>query len=224
MVYIETIKSGYNNGINQGDVLREIPTFTIKYKDFYSIKNLYVMMHELLLEEGWHGVENQDSDQAAHSEIETLYSENVFQKAIHSGGKEMWIWWRAQKHHEGRRSDYFLNTLDMDWHAVYMEDREIIHQGKKMKTQWGEIEIFFRGRIISDLGHKWEHNKLMKHFKYIYEERIMHAHIEKREKDLWRDLYRLQSKVKSYLKLRTWMPTPELFHAAQYCWEAPEQI
>jgi len=226
MVYIETIKSGYNAGINEGDVVREIPPFSIKYKDVFSLRNLYIMMHELLLEEGWLGFEGDEGNTplSAHSDIETLYSENVFQKGIHYGGKEYWVWWRAQKHHEGRRSDYFLNTLDLDWHIVYTQDREIVHQGKKMRTQWGEIEMFFKGRIISDLGHKWENNWLLKHIKHTYEERIMHAHIEKREKDLWRDLYRIQSKVKSYLKLRTWMPTPELFHPEQYGFEAPEQI
>ena len=215
---------GKDSKVNQGDVVREIPLFSVKYKDVYSLKNLYIMMHELLQEEGWLGFESQEADMAAHSDIEALYSENVYQKGIHFGGKEMWIWWRAQKHHEGRRSDYFLNTLDIDWHMSYMQEREIVHQGKKMKTQWGEIEMFFRARIISDIGHKWEHSWFLKHVKHIYEERIMHAHIEKREKDLWRDVYRIQSKVKAYLKLKTWMPTPELFHPAQYGYEDQQQM
>jgi hypothetical protein len=47
----------------------------------------------------------------------------------------------------------------------------------------------------------------------------MHTHIEKRQKDLWRDVYRIQSKVKAYLNLKTWMPTPELFHAKRYGFE-----
>lgn len=220
MVTIETIKSGPNAGINVGSVVREIPVFSVKYKDVFSLRNLYVMMHELLLEEGWHGFENQEADLTAHSDIETLYSENVYQRGIHYGGKEYWIWWRAQKHHEGLRSDYFLNVLDLDWHVVSVEEREIVHQGKKMKTQFGELEMFFKARIISDLGNKWSNHKLLKHFKHIYEERIMHAHIEKRQKDLWRDVYRIQSKVKAYLNLKTWMPTPELFHAKQYGFES----
>ena len=224
MVYIETIKEGPNAGINEGDPVRQIPVFSIKYKDVFSLKNLYVMMHELLLEEGWHGFEGQQADASAHSDIETLYSENVYQPGIHQGGKEYWIWWRAQKHHEGKRSDYFLNTLDLDWHVVYLQEREIVHQGQKMKTQHGETEMFFRGRVISDIGYKWKNHRFLKHFKHIYEERIMHAHLEKREKDLWRDVYRLQSKVKAYLKLRTWMPTPELVHPEQYGFEAPQEM
>ena len=219
MVTIETIREGPNAGINEGDELRVIPQFSVKYKDVFSLKNLYVMMHELLLEEGWLGFEDQVADISAHSDIEPLYSENVYQSGIHHGGKEMWIWWRAKKHHEGRRSDYFLNTLDLDWHIVTLQEREIVHQGKKMKTQWGEIEMFFKARIISDVGNKWKNHWLLKNFKTIYEERMVHGHIEKREKDLWRDVYRIQSKVKAYLNLKTWMPTPELFHPKVYGFE-----
>ena len=216
MVYIE-------RGL-QGDVVRSIDQFSVKYVDVYSLKNLYIMMHELLQEEGWLGFEDNEAGMAAHSEIETLYSENVYQQGIHRGGKEMWIWWRARKHYEGRRSDYFLNVLDIDWHCVYMQEIEIMHQGKKMKTQQGEIEMFFKPMIMSDMGNKWKRNWFLKHFKRIYEDRLMHSYLEKREKDLWRDAYRIQSKVKSYLTLKTWMPTPELFHPRQYGFENPQDI
>ena len=219
MVYIETIKDGINKGANQGDVLREIPLFSVKYIDVFSLQNLYVTMHEFLLEEGWLGFEGKEEAMEGHTDIETLYSENDFQQGIHKGGKEYWIWWRARKHHEGHRSDYFLNVLDLDWHVSRLQQREIVHQGKKMKTDWADLEMFFKARIMSDLGNKWKRNWFLKNFKKIYEDRIMHAHIEKREKDLWRDVYRLQSKVKAYLNLRTWLPTPELFHAKQYGWE-----
>ena len=206
-------------GGRQADIAKEIPIFSVKYKDVFSLKNLYIMMHELLLEEGWLGFDEEQADLTAHSDIETLYSENVYQAGIHHGGKEMWVWWRAKKHHEYKRSEYFLNLLDIDWHVVTLQEREVVHQGKKTKTQWGEIEMFFKARIVSDLDHKWEHDPALKYFKHIYEHRIMHSYVEKREKDLWREVYRIQSKVKAYLKLRTWMPTPELFHPAQYGFE-----
>ena len=199
-----------------GDVAREIPQFSVKYKDIFSLRNLYVMMHELLLEENWLGFDGENEGLKAHSDLETLYSENNFQKGIHYGGKEMWMWWRARKHHEDRSSAYFLNTLDIDWHIVSLQEREIVHQGKKMRVQQGEFEIFFTARILSDIGHQWEDHKFLKHFKKIYEKRIMYAHIEKREKELWREVYRIQSKVKAYLNLRTWTPTPELFHPKLY--------
>ena len=52
----------------RGDVIREIPVFSVKYKDVFSLRNLYIMMHELLQEEGWYGFENQQADLSAHSD------------------------------------------------------------------------------------------------------------------------------------------------------------
>ena len=77
MVNIETIRGGTNDGANEGDLARTIPMFSVKYKDVFHLRNLYVMMHELLLEEGWYGFDNEQYDLTAHSDIETLYSENV---------------------------------------------------------------------------------------------------------------------------------------------------
>jgi hypothetical protein len=205
---------------NVGDLCRPIPVFSVKYKDVFSLNNLYVMMHEMLQEEGWYGFDDENVDMSAHSDLETLYSESVYQKGIHHGGKEIWAWWRARKHHEARSNVYFLNLLDIDWHAVGTQPMEIVHQGKKMNAVHTEMEVFFKARLISDVGHSWENNRFMKHFKRVYEDRIMHAHIEKREKELWRDVYRLQSKMKAFLNLRTWGPTAEPFHAKTHGWEA----
>jgi len=215
---------GKDATVKEGDVCREIPVFSVKYKDIFSLQNLYVMMHEMLLEEQWLGFEGQQEDLSAHSDLEALYSENVYQRGIHHGGKEFWVWWRAMKHHEGRYSKYFLNLLDIDWHCVEANPMEIVHQGKKMKVIHGELEIFFKARIVSDVGQEWEKHWLLRHLKRTYEGRIQHANIEKREKELWREVYRMQSKVKAYLNLRTWMPTGELFHPKIYGWEAPEQV
>ncbi|MEK6828406.1 MAG: hypothetical protein AABX78_03580, partial [Nanoarchaeota archaeon] len=165
-------------------IIASVPEFKIKYIDVFSLRNFYIMLHQILLEEGWRG---KDGD-AEHADIETFYSENVFQKGIHKGGKELWFWWRASKYPEGKYSGYLRNLLDIDVHTVYLQNVEIVHQGKKMTVQKGEIEVIFRARIESDYGaEKWENHKLLKHFKPVYEKRILHAEIEKREKQLWRE-------------------------------------
>ena len=66
----------------------KIPETRIKFKDVFSLKNLYQMMHELLLEEGWFAEEGAPGNPAsAHRFIETMYLENFYQKGLHSGGK-----------------------------------------------------------------------------------------------------------------------------------------
>ena len=198
-----------------GEIIK-IPEFRVKYSDVFSLRNLYIMMHEMLLEEGWKGFDN-DGD---HADIETFYSENVFQKGIHRGGKELWFWWRAQKYPEGKYSGYLRNLLDIDAHVVYLQTVEVVHQGKKMNANKGEIEMFFRARIESDYApEKWENHWCLKYMKPIYEKRIIHAELEKREKELWRDVYRIQAKIKQYLQLRTFEAVPEPFFARTYGYE-----
>ena len=192
-----------------------IPEFKIKYKDVFSLRNLYIMLHETLLEEGWLGPEGSTD----HEDIEILYSENVYQKGIHTGGKELWFWWRAQKFPEGKYSSYFKNFLDIDAHVAYLQNVEVVQQGKKMNVQNGEIEMFFRPRIELDYKHEWEHHWLLKYVKPIYEKRIMHPEIDKREKELWRDSYRIQAKIKQFLQLRTFIPVPEPFFGRQFGYE-----
>ncbi|MBI1936165.1 hypothetical protein HYS31_07015 [Candidatus Woesearchaeota archaeon] len=192
-----------------------IPEFKVKYSDVFSLRNLYLMLHELLQEDGWLGKDNNPD----HEDIETLYSENVYQRGIHRGGKEIWFWWRAYKYPEYKYSGYFRNKLEIDAHCVYMQNVEVIHQGKKMNAQKGEIEMFFRPYIELDYQHLWDHHWLLKHFKPLYEKRIMHHELDKREKELWRESYKIQAKVKQFLQLRTFTPVPEPFFARQFGYE-----
>ena len=198
----------------EGGVIR-LPEFKVKYRDVFSLRNLYIMLHEMLLEEGWKGADGNDD----HEDIEILYSENVYQKGIHRGGKELWFWWRANKFAEGKFSGYIKNFLDIDAHVVYLQNVEVVHQGKKMTAQNCEIEMFFKARMELDYNHQWDHHWFLKYMKPIYEKRIIHTELGKREKELWRDVYRVQSKIKSYLGLRTWMATPEPFFAKTYGYE-----
>ena len=204
-------------------IITQIPEFRVKYKDVFSLKNLYVMMHELLMEEGWWGFDTSELTPGSelHADIETLYSENVFQKGIHYGGKEMWVWWRSKRAtpYSGKYHGYFRDLLNIDWHVVYLQEREVVHQGKKMRTQWGELEMFFNARIEADYTGQWENHRILKHFQKIYEKRIMEQDVEKREKELWRDVYRIASKVKAWLNMRTYLPVPEQFHPKLYGWE-----
>ena len=198
-----------------GGVIK-IPEFRIKYREVFSLRNLYIMLHELLLEEGWLGPDN-DPD---HADIETLYSENVYQRGIHRGGKELWFWWRAYNKGMGDKySSYFRNKLEIDAHVVYLQNVEAIHQGKKMNVQNCEIEMFFRPSIELDWKHQWEQHWLLKYIKPIYEARIIHPEIEKREKELWRDSYRIHAKVKQFLQLKTFIPVPEPFFGRQFGYE-----
>ena len=56
----------------------------------------------------------------------------------------------------------------------------------------------------------------MKQLKPIYERMILGREIEKRERELWKDVYRIHAKVKQYLQLKNFMAVPEPAFARTY--------
>ena len=100
-----------------------------------------------------------------------------------------------------------------------MRDMEIMHHDKKMKIQTGEIEFFIRPKIEVDYREEWRKHWLLKHLIKIYNQRILEPEFDKREKELWREAYRFQGKIKNFLNMRTFIPVPEPFWSPVYGYE-----
>ncbi|MCK5282463.1 MAG: hypothetical protein KAK00_03570 [Nanoarchaeota archaeon] len=200
------------------EVIREVPEFRIKYNDVFHLKNLYIMMHEYLIDESWFGEDGSSNHPSnTHRDIEKMYMERHHQKALHRGGMELWVWWRLKKPPHLKTQGYYEYRMDIDFHGAYMQKIEIMHQGKKMKVDKGELEIFFRPKIVrTQMASKWGNHWFLKWFQELYEKRIMSQDFDKLEKELWREAYRLQAVVKAYLNLRNFIPVPEPFHPKLY--------
>ena len=166
--------------------LAKIPEFNVKYSDVFNLRNLYTMMHEYLIEDGWRGTEKifEGDTSSEHQDIEKLYLEKFCQKALHKGGKEMWVWWRLVKYPGGKPagySEYFEFQLDIDFHMVYMKDVDLMHQGKKIIVQKGELEIMFKPTLMGDIKDYWKKHPILKHFHKMYYKRVLSQEIEKKE-------------------------------------------
>ena len=193
------------------EVVSNIPEFKVKYSDVFHIKNLYVMLHEYLAEEGFLDEDQITGTGEGHRYAETLYLEKHIQKGLHRGGMEMWVWWRTIKLPETKYSSYFRYRLDFDFHVMYMVPHKIMHQGKEVNLNKGEIEFHIRPVVEADYKGEWKNHWFLKHFLDLYNKRIVSQEIEKREKELWREAYKFQAKIKQFLNLRTFIPTPEPF-------------
>lgn len=198
---------------------KEIMPMRVKYRDVFHLRNLYITLHEYLQHEEWNGMAGGDPPFEPHSDIETFYLEKVDQKGLHVGGKEMWIWWRLKKKYEGKYNSFIRPRMDIDFRTAYVKDIEVIHQGKKMRIQEGEVEVFIRAWVEADYNNEWENHWFLKRIKKIYLKRLMHQELEKREKELWREAYRFQGIIKNFLNLKQFIPVPVPFHTPVYGWE-----
>ncbi len=171
----------------------------VRHREEFHMKNLYILLHDWFIEEGW--VERKDHEWPEHFYL--LREAQI--------GTEMWIWWRFKKVPEDNA--YYRYLLDVFWHIVGAKDIEVMRQGKKYKTNWADLELMFQSRLEMDYQHEtgkgWRDHKLLGPIHEVFHKRIFKNELEKRRIDLYRDTYRAQEVVKTYLGMKTYMPEPE---------------
>jgi len=120
-----------------------------------------------------------------------------YKEKLSSGGKEIIIGWEANK----KITDYFLYRIELDWHILTMKDAEVEIDGKKVKTNKGELEIVFKGTIVKDYEKRWEDKPIHKFLRGIYENYIIRTTIDEYEDDIEDQTKELISDLKSFLRI-----------------------
>lgn len=170
--------------------------FTVKHKDFYNMKDLYISMREWL-------IKNEYVDRNDPYFPETLMLEKIKQEI----GKEIWVYWRTEKSPTG--SSFFRYLLDLEYHIILMKTTEVMHEGVKYKTNWGECELRFKARLVTDPDGKWQENWFLKSIFKIFIKRMIKPTWDMHRRTLYRDAYKFQNESKEFLKLKSFLPEPE---------------
>lgn len=124
-------------------------------------------------------------------------SENSYKEKLVGNGKEILIEWVAGK----KVTDYFKYKIILNWHILGMKDAEVEIDGKKTKTNKGELEIVFKGEIVNDYESRWEDKPIWKFLRGIYEQYIIRKTIDEYEDDLEDDVRDIISDLKSFLRI-----------------------
>jgi len=186
-------------------IFPELSPLRVKYKDVFDFKGFYEELWEWCKEHGWKDWE-QDGDT-----FERFYGERVTTGGI----KEIWIRWRPYKPAEGTPSvdqpgksglGYLTYYLDIDFHLIGLGSTEIIKDGKKIKADKGEIEISIRAYIEKNYEYEFEKHSLLRHIVDVFTARIYKQKLEERQRELYREAYVLQTFIKQWFKLKTYLP------------------
>ncbi|MBN1385954.1 hypothetical protein JW968_03175 [Candidatus Woesearchaeota archaeon] len=175
----------------------------LKYRDVFHMKGLYQMIRFWLLYEDF---VREDYDQPSSEK----YMEKLMLERREKGGhKEMWIWWRTFKD----ETKFFRLELDVDYHVLFMKDIEIMHEGVKLKTQQGEVEIKLTARVVMDPEGDWEKNKILKAFNLhnFVKKRLLKKELEGYKLKLYRKTYELHRRIKQYLDMKGFLEETEAF-------------
>jgi hypothetical protein len=158
---------------------KEIYKQKLKQTGYWNYDGLYKMTYNWLKDAGY-GLS------------ETLYNEK-----LQGNGKEIVIKWEAKK----KVTDYFARKITLDWHILGLNDAEVEIDGKKIKTNKGELEIAFRGIIIKDYEERWEDKPLWKFLRGIYEKYIIRETVDEFEGDMEDDVKGMIADTKAFLRI-----------------------
>ncbi|MFC1754318.1 hypothetical protein ACFL96_13160 [Thermoproteota archaeon] len=176
---------------------RKLVNFSLNYKGEFTFERMYKMVREWVLENGY-GPDK--------------WMEKLYLQRESPAGTEQWVWWRTQK----KINNYVTYKFNIDFHTLTMKKVEIVHEGKKIKTNNGEVEIFFDIRLLVDPDDMWKNNWLLnqKWIKDWWITRYYKPELDKYEELAIVDAYRLQGILKQYLDLKGFMSeySGELFH------------
>ncbi|MDP3990241.1 MAG: hypothetical protein Q8Q01_03475 [archaeon] len=168
----------------------------IKYKDVFSIDELYIAMMEWLREYGWKDY-YEDSDEL----WETFYSEKVGS----GGAKNITIWWRLQRKPNNAEQIHYY--LDVDFMSFAVVPTEVIKDGHKISTFKGELEITINGFVDKKYLDTLDKNSLLKTMKEFFVRDVYDP--GPFVKELYQELYAFQNFIKQWFKMKRYLPYQE---------------
>ncbi|MFZ5955307.1 MAG: hypothetical protein ACOYT4_02680 [Nanoarchaeota archaeon] len=153
---------------------------TIKHKGYFNFSDLYNFCFGFLKDSNYNVAEKE------YAEKDTPI------------GKEIKISWEAGK----KISDYFKNVIEVKWQILGLNEAEIERDGRKEKTNKGEIKISFTATIVSDYEDRWQSTPTYKFMRSIYDKYIIRTTKEQYEDKLAEKTDSFVQQVKAFLELQ----------------------
>jgi hypothetical protein len=159
----------------KSNVLKE----KLKQKGYFNFADLYNFCFDWLKDEGY-------------SVAETEYTEK-----LSSFGKEIMIKWEAKK----KVTDYYRNSIQVEWHILGMKDAEVERDGKKESTNKGEIKISVGADLETDYEEKWEAKPFWKFMRGVYDKYIIRTTTDEYEDRLSGQGEEYVKDIKAFLQI-----------------------
>ncbi len=176
---------------------KQVTKYVVNRKDVFHLSNLYLLMHEWLIEHGYATRVDRDFPEKYY-----LHKEGPMY-----GGKEIWWRWRPKKYPLGPNKLWRFD-IDIDVHVLAMKDAEVIIGGKKYKAQQGEVEVQVSANLVKDPEGMLEKGALKDIKKMLYN-RLWKQQFDMLEKQLYRDAMEFRDAINTYLMIETYLPTKE---------------
>ncbi|MFP4111375.1 MAG: hypothetical protein ACLFPQ_02700 [Candidatus Woesearchaeota archaeon] len=188
--------------LDKGQLYQEkkLDQLVVIYKDIFNFKNLYEMMHDWLLEFGFKDYNGDKKDS-----FETFYWER---RKPGTQAKDFNIWWRVAK----PVSAWWQYKLNIDFIGLHIDNTEIMYEGRKVKLQNGEINVFITPYIVLDPDKKWSGGTILDSFTKSFRLRTIKKEFSWHKQQTEILAARFQAVIKDFFDLRQFEKRGEPFH------------
>lgn len=153
----------------------------VKYVGIFDLKDLYRKMKFWLEFKGY----------GPEKGMEKQYNER-----IKPNGKQIEIKWVSTD----EVATYVHKVIEVTFFILGLESIEIDKDGKKIKTQKGDVEMRFTGYLVLNVGDQLGDDNSMPN--RIYKRFVLKRNIDTYKIELYDDLTEFQDEVKSYLTMQ----------------------
>jgi len=167
-----------------------IADYLVNFKDVFSMEDVYKLMREWFVEEGYTSGSDKD------------FPEVFFLDKEGRAGKEMWFRWRFDKSPMGgRMKDFWRFDFDVDVHVLTMTKTEIVLGDKKVKVDKGEVEIQVKTNLVFNWAKKVKKNPLLGPFKQTIKRYFLLKTQKRLEADLYKESYAFRDALNNFFKI-----------------------
>ncbi len=159
-----------------------VPGIKVKWRGIFDMAELYKHMKLWL-------------DYQGYGNEEKTFQEEKFVQRIKGDSQQLEIRWNAHKD----VSDYFAFVIKTGFFVLGLKDVELEKDGKKIKTQSGEVEIRISSHVLTDRQKKWGDKKSI--FQIIYEKFIISSRLDDYKTNLYSKTYAFQDEIKNFLTM-----------------------
>ncbi len=174
-----------------------VTRYTVNRKDVFHASNLYLLLHEWLIEHGY----------ATREDYKFPEKYYLNKEGPMFGGKEIWWRWRPQKL-PLYPNKLWRFDLDIDVHILTMKDVEVIIGGKKYKAQQGEAEVNVTANLVRDPDKLLE-KSAFKDLKKLLYGRMWKQQFDMLKKELYTDAMQFRDSINTFMTIETFLPTKE---------------
>lgn len=153
----------------------------VKFEGVFSFKDFYKFCYEWLMEETGIGD----------------FQEEKYDEKLKGDSKEIRVEWVGKK----KLTDYFLMEISVKFELITLKEVEVVQDGKKIKTNKGDIKVKVKGFLVKDYGAKFERTACKKFLRSTYEKYIIPSRVSQFEDKVYGDAEEFLGQAKSYLAL-----------------------